>query len=280
MDRCRLYGWLLTAFIGLAAITTSCNNNDSFEGSILRPIEDNVQGIWTEWKCYQVLDGKYIEDPNPEKYILDYELHPGGEMTVSYSYDYSALASATWSVDENEDKITIQGNEYHIYRLTANEMEVGLDTGMNVETGEIIHGDFRWIWRRLDRFQDTYATRLMGRWRILHRYEIENREWNEIPMAETDDAWCEYRFNGTCTYYENINGRENRIDYDYWGAMDYVNWDGVFQAYHGIDGESYNDYRAFTLNPDGTMYAYTLDYFDAGGEGVADVGRKYLLARE
>ena len=43
--------------------------------------------------------------------------------------------------------------------------------------------------------------------------------------------------------------------------------ENVFQSYEGIDGESYNDYSAFTLNPDGTLTAYSLDFFDAGGEG-------------
>lgn len=159
-------------------------------------------------------------------------------------------------------------------------MEVGANTSNNVETGETMHGDFRWIWKRLDNFHDTYATRLLGKWKLLYRYEIKDKQWVEIPLGADDEGWREYRDTGTSTYYERIGGKELRIDYDYWGAMDYANWDGIFQAYHGIDGESFNDYSAFTLNPDGTLTAYSLDFFDAGGEGVADVGRKEVLVRE
>ena len=43
---------------------------------------------------------------------------------------------------------------------------------------------------------------------------------------------------------------------------------------HVINGEATGDYDAFELSPDGTLTAYLLDFFDAGGEGVADVGLK------
>lgn len=271
---------LLPALIGLAVIATSCDDSDAPEDPILRPSEEQLQGVWQEWKSYEVKDGKYIETPNPEGYMIEFDLKPEGKMVVSYDYSYSNVWGSTWSVNEKANLLTLENTTYRIYRLTANEMEVGANTSNNVETGETMHGDFRWIWKRLDNFHDTYATRLLGKWKLLYRYEIKDKQWVEIPLGADDEGWREYRDTGTSTYYERIGGKELRIDYDYWGAMDYANWDGIFQAYHGIDGESFNDYNAFTLNPDGTLSAYSLDFFDAGGEGVADVGRKDILVRE
>lgn len=271
---------LLPAIIGLAVIATSCDDSDAPEDPILRPSEEQLQGVWQEWKSYEVKDGKYIETPNPEGYMIEFDLKPEGKMVVSYDYGYSNVWGSTWSVNEKANLLTLENTTYRIYQLTANEMEVGANTSNNVETGETMHGDFRWIWKRLDNFHDTYATRLLGKWKLLYRYEIKDKQWVEIPLGADDEGWREYRDTGTSTYYERIGGKELRIDYDYWGAMDYANWDGIFQAYHGIDGESFNDYSAFTLNPDGTLTAYSLDFFDAGGEGVADVGRKEILVRE
>lgn len=159
-------------------------------------------------------------------------------------------------------------------------MEIGTDTGTDVETGETRPGEFHWIYHRFDRLHDTYATRLLGKWKLLHRYEIKDKQWVELPLGADDEGWREFRDTGTSTYYARIGGKELRIDYDYWGAKDYRGWENVFQSYESIDEEPYNDYSAFTLNPDGTLTAYSLDFFDAGGEGVADVGRKDILVRE
>ena len=84
------------------------------------------------------------------------------------------------------------------------------------------------------------------------------QEWVETSLGADDEGWREFRDIGTSTYYERIGGKELRIDYDYWGARDYEGWENVFQSYEGIDGESYNDYSAFTLNPDGTLTAARL----------------------
>lgn len=271
---------LLPALIGLAVIATSCDDSDTPEDPILRPLEQQIQGVWQEWKSYEMKDGKYIETPNPEGYMIECELRPGGEMIFSYDYEFSALQSATWSVNEKENLLTLNNTTYRIYRLTADEMEIGTNIAKDVETEEIMQGEFRWIHRRFDRLHDTYATRLLGKWKLLHRYEIKDKQWVEIPLGADDEGWREYRDTGTSTYYERIGGKELRIDYDYWGAMDYKGWENVFQSYEGIDEEEYNDYSAYTLNQDGTLTAYTLDFFEAGGEGVADVGRKDILVRE
>lgn len=269
--------FVASILLGLCVIATSCDDNGAPEDSILQPLEEHLQGVWQEWKSYEVKDGKYIETPNPENYMIEFDLRPNGKMVVSYDYTISSIWPSTWSVNEKDNMVTVENTTYRIYRLSDSEMEVGSNTSNNVETGETMHGDFRWIWKRLDNFHDTYATRLLGKWKLLRRYEIKDKQWVEIPISADDEGWREYRETGACTYYERIGGNELRIDYDYWGAMDYVNWDGVFQAYHGIDGEPYNDYVAFTVNPDGTLTAYSLDFFDAGGEGVADVGRKDIL---
>ena len=68
---------LLPALIGLAVIATSCDDSDAPEDPILRPLEQQIQGVWQEWKSYEVKDGKYIETPNPD--MIEYELRPGRE---------------------------------------------------------------------------------------------------------------------------------------------------------------------------------------------------------
>ena len=85
MKTIRRYFLLLPVLIGLAVIATSCDDNDSPEDPILRPLEQHIQGVWQEWKSYEVKDGKYIETPNPEGHMLEHDLRPGGEMIISYS---------------------------------------------------------------------------------------------------------------------------------------------------------------------------------------------------
>lgn len=80
---------LLPALIGLAVIATSCDDSDAPEDPILRPSEEQLQGVWQEWKSYEVKDGKYIETPNPEGYMIEFDLKPEGKMVVSYDYGYS-----------------------------------------------------------------------------------------------------------------------------------------------------------------------------------------------
>lgn len=50
MKTIRRYFFLLPVLIGLAVIATSCDDNDSPEDPILRPLEQHIQGVWQEWK--------------------------------------------------------------------------------------------------------------------------------------------------------------------------------------------------------------------------------------
>lgn len=144
---------------------------------------------------------------------------PGGEMIISYSFWYSTIYAGTWSVNEKEDLLIRDNFSFRIYRLTADEMEIGANIATDVETGETLHGEFRWILRRFDRLHDTYATRLLGKWKLLHRYEIKDKQWVETSLGADDEGWREFRDIGTSTYYERIGGKELRIDYDYWGSQ-------------------------------------------------------------
>ena len=179
---------LLPTLIGLVVIATSCDDSDAPEDPILQPLEQQIQGVWQEWKSYEVKDGKYIETPNPEDYMLEHDLRPGGEMIISYSFWFSTIFAGTWSVNEKENMLTMENTTFRIYRLTAEEMEVGANTSNNVETGETMHGEFRWIYRRFDRLHDTYATRLLGKWKLLHRYEIKDKQWVEFPLGADDEG--------------------------------------------------------------------------------------------
>ena len=49
MKTIRRYFLLLPVLIGLAVIATSCDDNDSPEDPILRPLEQHIQGVWQEW---------------------------------------------------------------------------------------------------------------------------------------------------------------------------------------------------------------------------------------
>lgn len=48
MKTIRRYFLLLPVLIGLAVIATSCDDNDSPEDPILRPLEQHIQGVWQE----------------------------------------------------------------------------------------------------------------------------------------------------------------------------------------------------------------------------------------
>lgn len=290
MRTIRHYLLLLPALIGLSALVTACNDDETPENPILRPLEQHLQGTWLLWKNYKLIDGEYVDSPFPEELLEEYDMRPGGLLVKSRNYDYSILVADTWSVDEKEALLFLGGGEpFPIYRLTADEMEIGGTKAYDVETDEWIYGDQRWVYRRIDSFSETNATKLLGKWKLLHRYEIKDKQWVETPLGQGDEGWREYHDIGTCTYYERIGSKESSIEYDNWGTLskdylgdfiDYGDLENVFLAYVSKQGGQYGYYDVITWNTDGTLTAYSLDFFMAGGEGVADVGRKDVLVRE
>ena len=86
------------------------------------------------WKNYELIDGEYVDSPFPEEFLEEYDMRPGGLLVKSRNYDYSILVADTWSVDEKEALLFLGGEPFPIYRLTADEMEIGGTKAYDVET--------------------------------------------------------------------------------------------------------------------------------------------------
>ena len=59
---------LTIMFTAAAAIIAfaACNNNETSDTSIRKPIGENVTGKWTQVKSYEKQDGKWVEVIEPE----------------------------------------------------------------------------------------------------------------------------------------------------------------------------------------------------------------------
>nr|DAY46776.1 MAG TPA: hypothetical protein [Caudoviricetes sp.] len=90
----------------------------------------------------------------------------------------------------------------NVLSLDANSFEMGhYGTLTDTETGETLETDFKWRLSRMDEAVKTPAEKLVGKWVFTKTYKKENGEWKEYNQYKPDEAWVEYREDGTGTNY-------------------------------------------------------------------------------
>ena len=60
---------------------------------------------------------------------------------------------------------------------------------LDAETGELMDGEFRWKYSRMDETQKMLAEKLIGKWNYSKSYEKINGEWVEIHSGMQDEGW-------------------------------------------------------------------------------------------
>ena len=157
----------MTAFTGCK----DSNDKDS-ETGILRPIAENVIGKWNMEKSQKKQDGKWVEDPIPEGEGHIYTLRTDGTALSAFTAPdgYTKLNQGEWKVDEATGKLTLGTMTVDVLGLDATSLVMGHDEARDSETGELMQGEFRWTFARMDESQKTLAEQLVVKWILSKRY--------------------------------------------------------------------------------------------------------------
>ena len=186
---------MMTAFTGCED-----NNGKNGEAGILKPIAENITGKWNIETSYAKKDGKWEESPVPEGQGQTYTIRTDGTVVsaVTAADGFTTLKAGKWTTDEEANTLTLATMTVNILSLDATSFEMG-DHGKttDTETGEELEGDFKWRLTRMDETVKTPAEKLVGKWVFTKTYKKENGVWKEYNQYKPDEAWVEYREDGT-----------------------------------------------------------------------------------
>lgn len=172
---------------------TGCSDEATpeFDDKILKPVAKNVIGKWNMEESYKKLDGKWVEDPIPEGQGLTYTIRTDGTVLSAFTAPdgYTKLNLGEWKTDEAANKLTLGTMTVDVLSLNATSFEMGYDEARDPETGELMEGEFKWKFIRMDETQKTLAEKLIGKWNYSKTYEKINGEWVEIYSGMQDEGW-------------------------------------------------------------------------------------------
>ena len=250
----------MTAFTGCK----DSNDKDS-ETGILRPIAENVTGKWNMEKSQKKQDGKWVEDPIPEGEGHIYTLRTDGTALSAFTAPdgYTKLNVGEWKVDEATDRLTLGTMTVDVLGLDAASLVMGHDEARDSETGEMMQGEFRWTFSRMDENQKTLAEQLVGKWNFSKSYEKKDGEWVEISYGLPDEGWHFYRANGTFTAYSRSGEHEFTSETNW-----VVNCTTGTVRWTAEDGQTST--ADIAIEADGTLSVFYANNFDpVTGQSVA-----------
>lgn len=253
----------MTAFAGCDG-----NNDKDSETGILKPISQHITGKWNLVTSYMKKDGKWVESPIPEGQEWTYTIRTDGTVVnaVTAADGFTTLKAGTWTTDEKAGTLTMAIMTANIYSLDATSFEMGYHgKTTDTETGEEVEGDFKWRLTRMDETVKTPAEKLVGKWVFKSTYEKKDGEWKEYNKYEPDEAWVEYREDGTGKNYYKAGNKE----YEMGGGWSFNN--KTFQVRTTKEGsEEAKVASPVTFEDDNTYStAYTECYDPATGQIVA-----------
>ena len=255
MNRIRkrlLFLFLVCIAMGILNIGCSDEATPESDDKILKPVAENVIGKWSMKESYKKLDGKWVEDPIPEGQGQTYTIRTDGTVLSAFPAPdgYTKLNLGEWETDEAANKLTLGTMTVDVLSLNATSFEMGYGEALDAETGELMDGEFRWKYSRMDETQKTLAEKLIGKWNYSKSYEKINGEWVEIHSGMQDEGWflgetdilfCE---DGSSTVYARFGEHERTLSM-YWrvnnatGELRMVTKDGQTMELNvaiGVDG--------------------------------------------
>lgn len=209
-----LFLFLVCSTIG--TLNTGCSDKATpkSDNKILKPIAENIIGKWSMEESYKKLDGKWVEDPIPEGQELIYTIRKDGTVLSAFTSPdgYTKLNLGKWQADEAADKVTIGTMKVDVLGLDVDTFIMGYSEARDSETDELMNGEFRWTYARMDESQKTLAEQLVGKWDFSKSYEKKDGEWVEITYGVPDEGWHLYREDATFTAYSRSGGNEMTSD--------------------------------------------------------------------
>lgn len=272
---------LTIMFTAAAAIIAfaACNNNETSDTSIRKPIGENVTGKWTQVKSYEKQDGKWVEVIEPEGSGTTYLMRSDGTMRsiVTMASHDTHTRSTTWMANDTDNTMTLfKEYVYKVYRLTDDELEFGYHLSTDMTTHETLEGEFKWLFRRIDESQKNFAERLLGKWHFSKSYEKKNGEWVETSYGPPDEGWHEYFETGFFTSYSRKGDQEMKNEYIAWKA----NEDTGTVYYKFADNPEVSSTRVTLEDDDQTMNVFYGKNFDSATGQVVEGEFKDVLIKK
>ena len=249
----------------LAVMTTftGCNDNNgkNDKTGILKPIAENVIGKWNMEKSQKKQDGKWVEDPIPEGQGHTYTIRTDGTVLSAFTAPdgYTKLNLGEWKVHETANKLTLGTMTVDVLSLDATSFDMGYGEARDSETGEIMKGEFRWKFARMDESQKALAEQLVGKWILSKSYEKKGGKWVEISDGLPDEGWHLYRENATFTAYSRSGEHEFTSDTNW-----VVNCATGEVRWTAESGQSST--ASVTIEADGTLSVFYTNSFDPSPE--------------
>lgn len=204
--------WLV-CLLAVGSLLASCKDDE--KKNVLKPLSTHLLGKWETVSSFKLEDGKWIEEALEKGEGQTLTLREDGMTLISRTDGdrQTALLTSEWSVNDSTNELKLQTTTFSLLSLEADRFEMGMrGKALDSETGEPVEGEFKWLLVRMDESQKTFAERLVGKWIYRGTFEKVNGEWMPCSFAIPDEAWNEYREDGTLASHVRIGNDVNDFD--------------------------------------------------------------------
>lgn len=237
------------------------------KGEILTPISEHIVG---RWEVKDVLIKKFHEWlPASSTDFRIMVFRSNGEMSSVTVGQFAALKKGQWSIKDG-NKIDWNGEEFEIYQLSDNVLELVRNTGV---------GKAKIRLSRVDDSEKTLGERMVGKWSLSKRYEKVNSEWKEVTENLPLECRCEYTEAGLFSTYTRRTSEEWKNDDMPWCFHEQTGT--VLYYYYNSEAQPEPRFFRITLEDnDNTMIMNYSENFNPGLEEQTSTEYKDVLVRE
>lgn len=243
--------------------------NSEEKGEILTPISEHIVG---RWEVKDVLIKKFHEWlPASSTYfrIKNMVFRSNGEMSLVTVGKFAALKKGQWSIKDG-NKIDWNGEEFEIYQLSDNVLELVRDIGGSKAKIRL---------SRVDDSEKTLGERMVGKWSLSKRYEKVNSEWKEVTENLPLECRCEYTEAGLFSTYTRWSSEEWKNDDMPWGFHEQTGT--ILYYYYNSKAQREPRFFRITLEDnDNTMIMNYSENFNPELEEQTSTEYKDVLVRE
>ena len=237
------------------------------KGEILTPISEHIVG---RWEVKDVLIKKFHEWlPASSTDFRIMVFRSNGEMSSVTVGQFAALKKGQWSIKDG-NKIDWNGEEFEIYQLSDNVLELVRNTGV---------GKAKIRLSRVDDSEKTLGERMVGKWSLSKRYEKVNSEWKEVTENLPLECRCEYTEAGLFSTYTRWTSEEWKNDDMLWRFHEQTGT--VLYYYYNSGAQPKPRFFRITLEDnDNTMIMNYSENFNPELEEQTSTEYKDVLVRE
>lgn len=204
----------ILSFLMMGSLLVGCQSNKP-------SLEEELIGAWNQVKCYELKDSTWVEAAGERS----------SSATICFRADSTILCAMTdlegqtslhvadYEIDNRAETFTTCGIVFPITRRDENEFEMAYGgEKAYAESSRLGDEALRFVYRRMDANAPQLLTeKIQGKWKFITTYRKAGEQWEEYPVGLPDEAYNEYREDGTMVVYVRIGERE--IQYEMLWSM-------------------------------------------------------------